>query len=70
MIKTYYVYWPFLYLQPIKCGYCGWLINGLLHVGIIEHSCLKHYNEEKHLLHIDENNVASISKYFKTNNYL
>ncbi|XP_071653252.1 uncharacterized protein [Temnothorax longispinosus] len=49
---------------PIKCGYCGWLLDGLLDgfvdVSLLQHNCLKHYNEEKHLLHIDDNNVATI----------
>ncbi|XP_039301705.1 uncharacterized protein LOC105204915 [Solenopsis invicta] len=45
---------------PIKCGNCNWLINGLLHVSLLEHSCFRHYDEEKHLLHVDDNNVASI----------
>ncbi|XP_077255206.1 uncharacterized protein LOC143893556 isoform X1 [Temnothorax americanus] len=49
---------------PIKCGYCGWLLDGLLYgfvdVSLLQHNCLIHYNEEKHLLHIDDNNVATI----------
>ncbi|KAL6420673.1 hypothetical protein ACFW04_014277 [Cataglyphis niger] len=33
-----------------------------LHVNLLlEHSCFQHYNDEKHLLHIDDNNVASIN---------
>ncbi|KYM95847.1 hypothetical protein ALC62_13498 [Cyphomyrmex costatus] len=31
-----------------------------MNVSLLQHDCLKHYNEEKHFLHVDDNNVASI----------
>lgn len=46
--------------QFLKCGYCGELIRQSL--GVLSHECLKHYDEEKHLLSVDDNFVATIGK--------
>ncbi|XP_072750823.1 uncharacterized protein [Anoplolepis gracilipes] len=45
---------------PIKCGFCGWLIDGPLPLTLPQHSCFQYYDNETQLLNIDENNVASI----------
>jgi len=46
-------------LQQIKCGYCGWHIAYQCQ-NILEHKCFNEYDENKHALNIDENNVATI----------
>lgn len=41
----------------IKCGYCGWLMSNYCQ-NIYEHECFQGYDENEHLLSIDENAVA------------
>ncbi|XP_012253947.1 uncharacterized protein LOC125500922 [Athalia rosae] len=43
---------------PVKCGYCGWLIQGCNN--IIMHKCLEHYNEYIHYLKVDDNFVVTL----------
>ncbi|XP_048515467.1 uncharacterized protein LOC105691584 [Athalia rosae] len=43
---------------PVKCGYCGWLIQGCR--TILQHKCLEHYDEHVHCLKVDENFVVTL----------
>ncbi|XP_029662779.1 uncharacterized protein LOC115235256 [Formica exsecta] len=46
--------------SKIKCGFCGWIINVGSCANIEKHKCFEKYREELHLLHIDENHVATM----------
>ncbi|KAL6261847.1 hypothetical protein P5V15_006933 [Pogonomyrmex californicus] len=46
--------------SSIKCEYCGWILDELINVNLMQHHCLKHFDEDKHVLYVDKNNVASI----------
>lgn len=48
------------YSQPVKCGYCGWLIGECQN--ILVHKCLEHYDEENDLINVDDNFVVTLSE--------
>ncbi|XP_018399870.1 PREDICTED: uncharacterized protein LOC108777457 [Cyphomyrmex costatus] len=41
----------------IKCGYCGWVMRGTCS-NIEAHECFRNYNEDLHLLQVDNDHVA------------
>jgi len=52
----------FCLLQPMKCGYYGWHINELIETNVLQHRCFKIFDEEMHLLYVDDNNIVTMSK--------
>jgi len=46
----------------MKCGYCGWHINKLLETSVLQHRCFKKFDEEMHLLYVDDNDIVTMSK--------
>lgn len=45
---------------PTKCGYCGWHIDALLRTNLLQHRYFKIFNENTHLLYIDDNNIITM----------
>ncbi|XP_011882824.1 PREDICTED: uncharacterized protein LOC105570318 [Vollenhovia emeryi] len=43
----------------IKCGYCGCIMNSSC-MNIQQHKCFENYQDDVHLLHVDENQVVRI----------
>ncbi|XP_048515904.1 uncharacterized protein LOC125502153 isoform X2 [Athalia rosae] len=42
---------------PVKCGYCGWLIQGC--ANIVQRKSLEHY-DDSHFLRVDDNLVVTL----------
>lgn len=50
-------------MQAIKCGYCGWIMYGSC-AEIEAHKCFESYDEELHVIVVDEKGRATMSNYF------